>query len=349
MRILQIEPILIEVVLQETLNFVPYYAMRGVVNFLRHRGVPLDKILMTLNCSEEALNRQQQTFTSSDYFALYQLGMKKLDAVNIGFQHGKVLDLSEWGILGHIVMASDDLRSALAYQKRYQCLMSSLGQAYHQVEQQQVTMRWLSEANTPADIIEQVITAWVSFAFRYTISEQKPIAVHFVHSASADPAQYKEYFGCPVHFDSSFNGVVVDEKSLEVPLISSNKEVLQALCNHAELQLAEKKTQASLLVIRQFIIEQLPETGVPSLQQVAEHLGISTRQLQRKFQKEGTNLTELIEAVRTNLAIAYLTQSDHKLAYVAQMLGYSEQSAFQRAFKRWTGETPQSFRLVTTD
>lgn len=328
----------------DKLNFLPYYAMRGLVNFLCQQGFPMAKSLAVLKCDIEDLGQQNSQFQRKDYYRLYKEAESHLGIKNLGFLHGRELFLGEWGILGHIVMASENISQAMENQRRYQGLISALGHAYHEQSEDETRLRWLSEPNTPNQIIEQVITAWVSFAFKHTLSKQRPKSVHFVHSPCVEPLEYEEFFGCDVYFNSQFNGVVVRTESLTLPLINHNKEVLSILCNHAEVQLSEKKAMASLHIIQQYITDQLPNK-VPSLMEVAEHLGISVRQLQRKFQKEETNLTELIELIRKNLAIAYLTQTDHKIAYIASILGYSEQSAFQRAFKRWTGNTPQEFRL----
>jgi AraC-like DNA-binding protein len=322
---------------------MPIYSIRGLINFLKRKGMNESELLAHLKTTPQALADDTTRFTEQEHLSLFHFAQNKLGINNLGFEHGKYLQPGEWGLLGHIVMACENLYQAMALQRRYQCLTTSSGEAYHEENELETTMRWLSSPNTPNQFIEQVITAWVAFAFNHTITEQKPKALHFVHSAEADVKEYEDFFGCPVYFDSQFNGVVIHTSSLTLPLVNANKDVLAVLCNHAEVQLAEKKAMASLNVIRQFIIEQLP-SGVPSLAEIAEHLGISVRQVQRKFQKEQTNLTEVLEQIRKNQAIAYLTQTDHKLMYVATVLGYSEQSAFQRAFKRWTGQTPQAFR-----
>lgn len=328
----------------DSLNLIPIFSIRGLINFLKRQGLQEPELLSQLKTTPQALADDSSQFTEQEYLALFTYAQDALNIKNLGFAHGKQLQPGEWGLLGHIVMACENLYQAMSLQRRYQCLTTTSGEAYHEENELETTMRWLSSPDTPNQIIEQVITAWVAFAFNHTITEQKPKAVHFVHSAEADLKEYEDFFGCPVYFDSQFNGVVIHTSSLTLPLVNANKDVLAVLCNHAEVQLTEKKAMASLNVIRQFIIEQLPN-GVPSLAEIAEHLGISVRQVQRKFQKEQTNLTEVLEQIRRNQAIAYLTQTDHKLMYVATVLGYSEQSAFQRAFKRWTGQTPQAFRL----
>ena len=253
--------------------------------------------------------------------------------------------MSVWGILGFIVAAAPDLKQALALQKRYQCLLGNSGLAYHEADAQIVTMRWLSECCSSAHSIEQVITAWLAFAFQHTNSAEAPISVHFTHKAPDSVGQYEDFFRCPVIFDGEFNGVKLNANLLNLPLRTSNTEVLNVLCCHAEQRLAQKRTDASLDIVRQYIIEVLPD-HVPDLAEIAQHLGVSSRQLQRQFQRFDTSLTHYLDRVRLSLAASYLTQTEHKLIYIAQALGYSEQSAFQRAFKRRFGVTPGEYRLT---
>jgi len=326
---------------------LPHYAMYGLVNFLMSRGVTVNESLAVLQCKLTDLTTDDKHFSLTDYERLRAYARNRLDCNNLGFEHGKAFYPGEWGLLGHIVMASENLVQALYFQKRYQCLMSALGRAYHVQEDGIVTMRWLSDSSATDNSIEQVITAWVAFAFANTLSDEKPLSIHFVHQPLANEQQYQDFFGCEVHFKANFNGIVIKEASLHLPLINQNEMVLNVLCCHAENLLAEKRATASLGIINQYIIEMLPNR-VPKLDDIAQHLGLSTRQLQRKFQKEQTNLTSLLEDIRKSLAISYLSQTDHKLMYISMMLGYSEQSAFQRAFRRWTGKTPQSFRLQPT-
>lgn len=322
---------------------LPHYTVRALVNFLVAQGLERTTVIQVISTCEQALNSTEQRYSESEYESLLTYGAQHLAIPNIGFVHGKAFELSFWGILGHIVAAAPTLADALAYQKRYQCLLGNTGQAYHQTEDDTVTMRWLSTPNASANSIEQVITAWVAFAFSYTQHDDKPLGVYFTHNVLTDVSEYESFFGCPVIFNANFNGVKIKASSLALPLNAFNEEVLNVLCSHAENKLRAKRLSASLDMISEYIISILPER-VPSLAEIAEHLGISERQLQRQLQKEETNLSALIENIRKHLAISYLSQTDHKLLYISSMLGYSEQSAFQRAFKRWSGITPHEFR-----
>lgn len=323
---------------------IPSYSIKSLVNFLRSEGLQRQSLLELIATNEAELNDSQFQYSFLAYEKLIAYACEQLNIANIGFAHGKAFELSCWGLLGHIVVASKNLWDALNYQNKYQCLLGNSGQAYYEVEEDRVVMRWLSDQDCSANAIEHVITAWTAFAFAAVQNDDKPLSVHFTHACLTKVSDYTDFFGCKVFFNANFNGIMIKQSSLESRLIGYNEEVLNVLCCHAENLLAEKRFSGSLDIVVQYIVETLPD-HVPDLSEIANHLGIGGQQLQRKLKNEKTNLTSLLEEVRNKTAIAYLTQTDHKILYISTVLGYSEQSAFQRAFKRWHGVTPQNFRL----
>ena len=326
---------------------VPQYCVKSLAHFLMQLGLDKQQILTTLNTDEVSFSDPKTHYDLSKYDDILAEASRTLEIKNIGFHFGQAFELGIWGILGHIVVAAPNLEQALYYQKRYQCLIGNVGQAEHEINDSVLTMRYISHPAASTNNLEHVITAWLTFAFSYTRSTDAPISVHFTHQCLTNIDEYEEFFRCPVVFGDDFNGIKINIKSLSHPIISSNSDVLNVLISHAEQQLANKRQTASMDIIREYIIEQLP-SQLPSLEDVANHLEISVRQLQRQFQKDQINLTLLVESIRQQLAISYLTQTNHKLIYISSILGYSEQSAFQRAFKRWFGVTPQAYRLQPT-
>ena len=94
------------------------------------------------------------------------------------------------------------------------------------------------------------------------------------------------------------------------------------------------------------MIVQSLHQGEPTLPIVAGHLALSSRTLQRRLQERGLVFQEILENTRRELAIRYLQDKNLSLTDIALLLGYSEQSAFNRAFKRWYNETPKSYRMA---
>jgi len=91
-------------------------------------------------------------------------------------------------------------------------------------------------------------------------------------------------------------------------------------------------------------IAQLMKDGGPKLARAAKTLGVSPRTLQRQLRTHGIDFKELVEDTRHRFALDYLKDRDNTLTEIAFLLGYSEVSAFNRAFKRWTGTTPMEYR-----
>jgi AraC-like DNA-binding protein len=92
-------------------------------------------------------------------------------------------------------------------------------------------------------------------------------------------------------------------------------------------------------------ISQSLSQGIPTVSNIANYFGISGRTLQRRLSDRGYSFQSLVDESRRELAERLLKESEYPLAEVAFMTGFSEQSAFNRAFKRWAGQTPRSFRI----
>ncbi|MDJ0627468.1 MAG: AraC family transcriptional regulator ligand-binding domain-containing protein [Rhodobacter sp.] len=171
-----------------------------------------------------------------------------------------------------------------------------------------------------------------------------PAAVHFTHAAPNDTSVQQAHFRCPVHYGS-------DRDALEVSLAAATKPnrlgdagIAAFFDAHLdeELKGIEDPSGLSRRVLDQ-IGDALSE-GVPTLAQVGARLGISGRTLQRRLAEVDLAYQDLVSEARRTLAKQFLRQTDYALAEIAFLTGFSDQSTFTRAFKRWTGQTPASYR-----
>jgi AraC-like DNA-binding protein len=168
--------------------------------------------------------------------------------------------------------------------------------------------------------------------------------VTFVHRSPPDIREHRRVFGCPVDFESAHNRMYIDRSAWDTPTTDAQAGVLQVLTEHADL-LLQKLPRAPDLVerTRQAIAERL-RGGDSSLESVARGLGTSGRSLQRHLRELGYSYNALSAEVRAATARLYLEQPDIAIAEVAYLLGFADQSTFNRAFKRWTGHTPARAR-----
>ncbi len=165
-----------------------------------------------------------------------------------------------------------------------------------------------------------------------------------VHGAPPDRGEHERIFGCPVHFGAEHNRMSIDRRFWESPAMGANPGMLQVLTEHADLLLQKLPRGPDLVQRARRAIGERLRGGDSSLATVARELGTSARSLQRHLREFGYSYHALADEVRAATARLYLEQPDIAVVEVAYLLGFADQSSFNRAFKRWTGHTPARSR-----
>lgn len=149
-------------------------------------------------------------------------------------------------------------------------------------------------------------------------------------------------FNAPVRFEENKNELIIKTESLNLEIDLANQELYKVLERHATLLVdtmpKEKKWSNKVMAL---ISNMILKGDVPDIVSISRKLAVSKRNLQEKLKVEESSFRNLLEAIRKQMAIDNLARQDVRLCEVAFMLGYSDQSAFNHAFKRWTGQTPK--------
>jgi len=191
---------------------------------------------------------------------------------------------------------------------------------------------------------EFLIGGLVVLGRRLTGRSAPPREVRFMHPRHAEALDVEAFFKCPVRFGASENSVLFDSERLLVSIPTHDPSVCAALEREAEALLSELcEPSAFRRDVVSAISSELRE-GRSSIHEVATRLGMHPKALGRSLRADGTTYRELLDEVRLHLAQRYLEQYALGVAEIAFRLGYSEKSAFNRAFKRWTGFTPMEYR-----
>ena len=172
--------------------------------------------------------------------------------------------------------------------------------------------------------------------------------VWFKHAAPASLTEYERTFvNGTLRFEATSNGFVVPSELLLLPNPSADPNLHQIMRQYAERMLADLPGASSTTSqVREIVAKRLAQ-GTPSAPAVARELSMSRRTLARRLEQEGTSFTELLEDVRRCMAMHYVRRTDMSMTEIAYNLGFSQQSAFHRAFRRWTGQTPLEYRRST--
>jgi AraC-like DNA-binding protein len=170
--------------------------------------------------------------------------------------------------------------------------------------------------------------------------------ISFVHRAPSDITEHQRVFGCPVRFEAQHNRMYIDRRDWQTPTTRANPGVLQVLTEHADLLLQKLPRGPDLVERTRRVIGERLRGGDSSIEGVARELFTSARSLQRHLHELGYSYNALADEVRAATARVYLEQPDIAIAEVAYLLGYADQSTFNRAYKRWTGSTPARSRAL---
>jgi AraC-like DNA-binding protein len=248
--------------------------------------------------------------------------------------------------LGFSWLASDTLHQALQRLVRFSRIISTAveirleqGEGVFELTVQPADMKtdWVPAA---ADAGMAVFTRMCRIA---STAELNPVRVTLQHEEPPCAHRFYRFFASPVEFSSPRNTLWFDCESLEVALPLANAELARINEQTVIDYLARFDRSNIAMQVRARIIEHLP-MGPPSQSSIAQSLNMSLRNLQRRLHEEDTSYKSLLDETRRELAAQYIRESRRSISEITYLLGFSEPTNFTRAFKRWTGVSPQEYR-----
>ncbi|WP_437691832.1 AraC family transcriptional regulator [Sorangium sp. So ce176] len=199
-------------------------------------------------------------------------------------------------------------------------------------------------AVAPPQLSSFILGLWVLRARDLTGVPFAPHRVTFAHPAPADRGEYDRLLGVPLVFGADENAVLFDAAFLDTPTQRADPALGAVLRRHADELLARLPAEPSVRgALERHLVEALGR-GVPDVAAAARALGMSARTLQRRLGDEGESYKSVLDEARRKLAVAHMRERGRTISEVAFLLGFSEVSAFSRAFRRWTGHSPAAYR-----
>lgn len=312
-------------------------------------GVDKEALLRSVGLARGKPVDPSDRIDAHDYYAfLERVAAADPEATSLPLRVGATMRCDDYGAFGLAWKSAATLRGSYDRAERYALVLSSVStyevestadgafMHLHRDGERRLGMR-LSNENTIASI--------ASISREVSLEPFQPLAVYFKHAAPATTAFHVAYFGCPVYFGTDRDALLVSRATLQTPNTLGDPGISTFFDRHLAEEITKFDDDLPLeRQVRDHVAMALSE-GIPAVTDVAHHLGMSARTLQRRLAEQGYSYQTLVDEARRQLAKRLLRDTDFSLIEVAFMTGFSGQSAFTRAFKRWAGQTPRSFRL----
>jgi len=252
---------------------------------------------------------------------------------------GTDLQAGHLDIVGLLLLSCDTLGDGLEVLSEYAPIIGDNARFEVAREGDSVTLRYLPDYTVCREQrVEAALGCVLNLARWMTNGRYTPRAVLFSHAARADSKAYETLLGCEARFDQPCDGVVMDAGMLDCGLIQAGTQLHAHLRALADEMLASLQ-QGSVSARVQQLIRQHPRWGK---ERIGEQLGMSGRHLNRKLAEEGISFKSLRETLLDDMAVQAL-RNGQGVAAVSERLGFSDENAFTRAFRRWRGQTPAQF------
>jgi AraC-like DNA-binding protein len=250
-----------------------------------------------------------------------------------------------FGVVGFAALACGTLAEALQRLERYHRSVYDVNVAQVHACAERLCIEWGVERGRPGPLVDETaIAAFMQLTREFTGQPVRALAVDFVNRRPPDVRPYEDFFGGPVRFDQPSTSVVLARQDLALPLRGADAALLALLDAQAERLLQEVAAVSGPVGVWRQALVGLIRNGRVQLADLAQSQQMSPRSLQRRLAEQGHSFQTLLSQTRQQLAEVYLRDANVELAEVALLLGYSEQSAFTRAFRHWTGQAPLQWR-----
>lgn len=316
----------------------------NAVGWLEANGVPTETMLRDSGLTGPDSRGYIPLVPMLDFF---ERVAAELQDPTFGLKLGLQTDPYKAGLLGYLAATSPSLRAALENLAEFFPLHQSCSGVT--LIDEGGTTRIVYETREPEiEAYQQDIDFALGFGanmIRFLTGKSNHSEIALTCEKFSHRNSYEDRCGSPVSFRKSEASIIVPTSVMDAPLRQHDPGLFKTLMDFARVRIARSEPDDFIASIRNQVIKSLQADGmVPSIKQVAQNLHMATRSLQRKIRQRGTNFRNLVDETRHQLAIEYLRSRDANLSQVAIALGFSELSAFDRAFSRWTGSNPRTFR-----
>lgn len=317
---------------------------------IRHavaNGVPSAGLLARVGWRSPDIPRADARVSLATHWGVWRQVHEHGVPDDFGLTFGARFELDELGVLGMLMAHSDTVEEAMAQQIRFQRLLIDVPFKVTRLEPDKLVIEHpiLPAVVELPHMLVAGLAFWLAVLCALVGEPVRALAVELPHAPLAAKARYRELLGVTPRFDEARVRLELDRVWWTARVRAAPSGLAAQLRTRALALLHELPQRGEQLdAVREYIVDELRHGRQPMLNGAAKRLGVSTRTLQRSLRAADLRYEALLDETRQQLSLEYLGDTRLTIGEVAVVLGYSEPATFYRAFKRWTGATPGSYR-----
>lgn len=323
-------------------------AATGLTDHVARYGGDIDRVCGEAGVDPSCVGQPTLSLELAAFCSLFEEAARNTGNPNFGLWFGNGFKPRDLGLIGYTAVSSPTLGAAL---ENFVGLFALHQQSTHMAiaDGGNGLVRLEYQIRMP-DILARRQDAELSLGMFLNIireclgSSWAPEEVHFEHPKPEAWREHESAFDAPVYFSQSTNALVFKRDLFQRPMPAPDLKLL-SITRMCLMSVGTKPMPRQTLKdqIRSAVRARLAE-GYPALESVAEAIKASPATIQRELARDNLNYKDLVEETRRDLALVYVCQRELPFSEIAFLLGYSELSAFSRAFHRWTGASPRTYR-----
>ena len=320
----------------------------NTINTALRLGVDIQDILRQLGISIDLDHITQSIIDLKQIHAIVTAVEKASGHPAIGLLSGEDFDFDYLPHLKSFIMSAHTLREALESTRPTQKLITSLMILKLEETKKTMSIKLKPDIELCAEderhYTEMAFACIKSLTNRLMRKTVAPQAVHFRHGQSEITPWYADYFGSAIVLNAPENAIIYDRAIMDIPLPGGFPEIRRQAGNILNQQMTDSPLQGGLAEDLKRLLATHGELFNAPIEQVAQSLNMSTRTLQRRLAENVNSYAEIRDQIRFQLAAEALKSKRKSIEEIGDKLGFSDRHSFSRAFKRWSGLTPSTYR-----
>ncbi len=326
-------------------------SVRPVLGYLASQGYDTGKLLDDVGLDAATFNDADARIPHIAAVAVWDAARDVTGDATIGIHAAEAIRPGIFGALEYALRTSPTLGRGIERLCRYHLVYHDVAEVALDVSGEYATLshRLPLPGGAPRSVAEFILTGWLVVARQATGNACAPVEVRFPFAEPADTSEHQRVFRAPLRFDRDHSALVWPRQTLDLLMLGADA-MLQPIVEGQVRALLQQLPggESATDAVRRSLAQELCD-GEPTLERVAARLHMSARTLHRRLEDEGVTFRRVLADARRELAERHLSDSRLAVGEIAFLLGFSEPSAFRRAFKRWTGQQPAAFRQAHAD